>query len=912
LIRLVIWIINLRVPPARFPVKSLKQSHFASRPGSVFLAAFLAASLASAGLRAAIFDFSAQYQGVSAFAGSGNVSMSVFDEERLGTVTLNVPSGTTFDLSVVNGVVVWSSGNIVYYYTYDAIAGSWKGESVNPAPPASNLQTTNGIVAWSTTGGTIYYRVFDRARGQWRNGIAATGPTSNLGTVDGTVAWSTSGSAHARVYDPAKGTWEARDVSGITPSNLINTNGVVLFSRNSPAPATVYYNVYDPTRNGWQFGSSPSGMTFDLRSYNGVVAWSVSPAVYYAVYDPSRGQWMTGSKLDSGYTADLTISDSVVVWSTASASYARGYDPGPGTWSAGPAVRLARFAASANYANAPLLVHFIDMSIGGVAWNWSFGDGAMSSKRSPIHRYTNLGAFTATETVTGSFGATSASSNIVTDITAPAGTVLINGGAEFTTNPAVTLRLSATDNSGTVVAMRLSNDGANWNTWEPYATNRSWTMAGGSGTRTVYAQFADAGTNVSAVVSDSILLDTSSLPIVFAPAVSVAEGLGEATVRVLLSTNLNRLVSVNYATANGTANAGTDFVNASGRLDFPAGSTQQTFTVSITQDPLVELNETIQILLSNPTNCILGPSGGITILDDDPAGVFFSSTNFTVLENASNGVVTLQLTAASGKNVSIGVLATNGTASMDDFTVTNAVVVIPSGEASASFLVPITNDNLDELSETIALRIIAVTNASVAAPGTATLTILDDDPPRIGFSRRTYTVFEDEGFLFLNVWLSKPVTLDVGFDYLVLGGTASPGASGDYFPDTGRRTIAAGSTNVTLLVNLVDNALAESDETIHVSLSNITGATPGPNAESDIVIYDDDGAPRLMSPRWGADGRFHATARGRPGVVFAVEASSDFAAWTTLFSRTNTTGATEFSDPGSIIEPQRFYRTRVP
>ena len=217
-------------------MKSIKHWHFAACRGSVILAVILTVSLGGLVVRAAIFDFPAQYQGVSASSGGGNVTMSVFDEQRLMTRIHNVPSGVTFDLTVVNGVVVWSSGNIVNYYTYDAAAGAWKGELVNPAPPASNLQTTNGIVTWSTTAGTVYYRVFDRARGQWRNGNVVTGPTSNLGTVDGTVAWTTSGSAHARVYDPVKGAWEARDVTGITPSELINTNGVVLFSRNAPAP----------------------------------------------------------------------------------------------------------------------------------------------------------------------------------------------------------------------------------------------------------------------------------------------------------------------------------------------------------------------------------------------------------------------------------------------------------------------------------------------------------------------------------------------------------------------------------------------------------------------------------------------------------------------------------------------------
>jgi len=168
LIQPLVWIINLRASPARYPVKSLKHWHIASCRGcvilAVFSAVFLAASFTGPGLRGTIFDFSAQYQGVSASAGSGSVTMSVFDEERLSTSTLNVESGVTFDLSAINGVVVWSSGNIVYYYTYDAISGSWKGESVNPAPPANNLRTTNGIVTWSTTAGTVYYRVFDRAR----------------------------------------------------------------------------------------------------------------------------------------------------------------------------------------------------------------------------------------------------------------------------------------------------------------------------------------------------------------------------------------------------------------------------------------------------------------------------------------------------------------------------------------------------------------------------------------------------------------------------------------------------------------------------------------------------------------------------------------------------------------------------
>lgn len=878
---------------------------------SFLCSAFAAAAwLAAPGARGAVFDFSAQYEGVLASFGGGMVSMQVFDEERFATVATNVASGTTFDLSTANGVVVWSSGNSVFYYTYNPDLGRWIGETVAPAPPANDLRTAGGIVAWSVAAsGTVHYRVYDRARASWRAGSAATGAPSNLGVVDGVVGWSVSGpsgSARARVYDPIQGAWQAMDVTPLNVGTFHNTNGVVAFS--GAVNGTVYFRTYDPTRTGWQAGSVVSGAPSDLRCANGVVAWSFNPAVHYTVYDPTAGQWRTGNDLSTGYTADLAISNSMVVWSTASASHLRGYGAG---WGNGPAARVPYFTVSTNNANAPLWVHFIDLSIGALSWSWNFGDGGTSTRRSPSHRYTNFGGFFATQTVTGTFGTATTNKLMVTDVSPPAGTVVINGGAALTTNPAVTLALSAADNSGTVAFMRVANSVAAFGAWEPFASSKSWTLSAGDGNKTVFAQFADAVTNVSATTIDTIQLDTAAQPVVSVISTNYPESIGLATVRVVLSTNFTRLVSINYHTTNGTAAAGTDYTNVSGRLDFPVGAVERTFTIPIGADTQVELNETIFVILSNPTNCLPAGPGVVTILDDDLPVVSFASTNFTVSEGASNAVVTAQINAPSGLTVVLGWLATNGTA-LDglDFIATNGLLTIPSGQTNGSFLVPILNDTLDELNETIALSLTSVTNGILAAPTNATLVILDDDAPRIGFSKALYPAFENDFFVLLNIWLTKPVTLDVSFDYLVLGGSASPGA--DYFPDSGRRTITAGSTNVTLIVNLVDNGTPEADETVHLALSNISNADPGPNAQSDILLYDDDRPPRLLTPRWGTNGLFQATAFGPAGQVFTVQTSSNLAAWTPLFSRTNATGTLEFSDPGSAVAPRRFYRTSLP
>jgi hypothetical protein len=54
--------------------------------------------------------------------------------------------------------------------------------------------------------------------------------------------------------------------------------------------------------------------------------------------------------------------------------------------------------------------------------------------------------------------------------------------------------------------MRFSNDGSAWNPWEPFASSRAWSLAGGVGAKTVYAQFKDERGNISVSVSDAINL----------------------------------------------------------------------------------------------------------------------------------------------------------------------------------------------------------------------------------------------------------------------------------------------------------------------------------------------------------------------------------------------------------------------
>jgi hypothetical protein len=95
---------------------------------------------------------------------------------------------------------------------------------------------------------------------------------------------------------------------------------------------------------------------------------------------------------------------------------------------------------------------------------------------------------------------------------------------------------------------------------------------------------------------------------------------GTASFTVSLSKASASAVTVNYATANGTATAGSDYTAKTGTLTFAAGETSKTVTVNILGDTVVEANETFDLLLSAPTNATLGTSTGTaTLVNDDTA-----------------------------------------------------------------------------------------------------------------------------------------------------------------------------------------------------------------------------------------------------------------------------------------------------
>jgi PKD repeat protein len=854
--------------------------------------------------RGAVYDYTVPFVFTSVGDAGGLMALRGLDPQGLLQVT-NIASAPSQDETSAEGVAAWSGDTVVYYYTYDALRGAWMGGNANVSVAPQDLLTAGGLVAWSS-GSTVYYRVYDRLRGVWQGSSANLGAPSRLLVDSGVVAWVSPSGVYFRVYDILTGNWVSGNGPGPT-SDLINRDGVVAWSTFG-TQATAYYYVYDPTRGGWRNGSQ-LGATFDLRCSNGVVAWSVNPLVHVRVYDPAVGLWK-GNTLNVGYTSELAILGATVSGNAANGPFVQGYRPATGMWGAHSAEPLAVFALSSTSGNAPFQVAFVDMSIGGASWSWDFGDGlGQSTRRSPLYRYTTFGRFTAALNVSGSV----ASRVILTDTIRPVGTNYINGGAALTTNTLVTLTLLATDNSGVVSDMRVSNEGTNWTAWEAYATNRTWTLTAGNGEKRVQAQFRDATGNTSLVATASIRLDTTAPPVVMLINTNVSENGGFVNVAVVLDHPYSQPVHIRYATADGSATAGSDYTPTNGLLTFPVGITNLSFVLRILQDTAVELNETFTVNFSDATNALAGPAGVVTILDDELPTVAFAATNFNVSEGSGAASISVQLNHATGKSVFVHYTSlTNGTATPGiDFTPVSGVVMIAPGQTLGSFSVPLTGDSQDELSETVNLLIDGVTNAVAGVPPQAVLTIVDDDNPVLNFGRIVYEAWESESIVEVSVVLSKPVGQDVRLNYVVAGGTATAGT--DYVAISGPLQIFAGETNAVLLVTLLNDGTPEADETVHVRLTGASGATLGPRSEADVLVLDDDGPPRLLGGGIDETGRYHATLRGPLGQAFRVEYTDDLQVWELLGRYTNTAGFFDFTDPQPVNgNALRVYRSVAP
>jgi CSLREA domain-containing protein len=206
------------------------------------------------------------------------------------------------------------------------------------------------------------------------------------------------------------------------------------------------------------------------------------------------------------------------------------------------------------------------------------------------------------------------------------------------------------------------------------------------------------------------------------------------TITVTRTGGANGAVTVNYATAAGSATpGGSDYTDVSGTLSWANGDTaDKSFTIMVKGDAAFEGNDTVNLALSSATGgATLGsPNLALLTITNDDSIPTISIDSVSVSEGGSNAVFTVTQSALSAVDTTFEYSTANGTAdAFFDYTpATSEPKTIPSGSTSTTITVPILDDGSSyEGDETFTVTISNVVNANVVT-GVGTGTINDNDP----------------------------------------------------------------------------------------------------------------------------------------------------------------------------------------
>ena len=323
--------------------------------------------------------------------------------------------------------------------------------------------------------------------------------------------------------------------------------------------------------------------------------------------------------------------------------------------------------------------------------------------------------------------------------------------------------------------------------------------------------------------------------------VRVSEGAGSASFAASLSAPSAFEITASYATRDGTATAGSDYVARSGTLRIAPGDVTDIISVPILEDELAEGEETFTLTLSGAQNASLGTSEGKGTIVDNESALTVSLNDVTVNEDAGHAVFTARLSGRSSAAVRVACATSDGTATAGlDYTPVSDTLQFDPGELEQEFVVPILQDVLDEGDETFLVELKWADNAGIAdASGTGT--IVDDDEP-VTVSIYDERAVENVGTLHLPVRLSRSSSRVVSVRFESADMTAEAGS--DYTAIHGIVVFEQGSTEGVIAVALTDDASAEEEELFQVTLSQPTNATIARGLGVGTIV-DDDGLPLL-------------------------------------------------------------------
>jgi len=551
-------------------------------------------------------------------------------------------------------------------------SGLWKSDGTDTGTVL--VKSAYGAKSLTNVNGTLYFTGFD---GLWKSD----------GTTTGT-----------EVVKLMAAGW-LTNVNGTLFFTGYDVNGGELWKSNGTAAGTVMVKDILPGGDS----SQPSNLT------------NVNGTLFFTAYHPSTGIELWKS---DGTTAGTTFVKDINPWTTT-------YKCGPGD--KGYTIAHDSYAGNMTNVNGTLFFTAFNGSTWGLWKSNGTSTGTVMVSAGPASRLTYANGtlfFTTSSAATGEelwkSDGTAAGTVLVKDINLGSNSsginslTKVNGRLYFTAWDGTTAGLFRSD--GTAAGTELVAPA-----WD--ATN----LTDSNGTLYFSAVDSIHARELWKLVDDSP-------PTLSISDVSVAEGHAgtqSALMTVTLSAPSTQTVTVNYATANGTATSGGDYQAKSSTLTFAPGETSKTISVLITGDHLPESNETFFVNLTSPTRATIedGQATG-TIVDDEPR---VSITDFSKAEGNSNQTTqftfTVTLSVAFDQPVTMSFKTVDGTAKTGntDYVAKTGTLTFNPGEITKTITIDVKGDSRRENNEDFYLDLFGLSSNALFTKNRGTGTILNDD-----------------------------------------------------------------------------------------------------------------------------------------------------------------------------------------
>lgn len=304
----------------------------------------------------------------------------------------------------------------------------------------------------------------------------------------------------------------------------------------------------------------------------------------------------------------------------------------------------------------------------------------------------------------------------------------------------------------------------------------------------------------------------------------------------------------------------------------------RTVTVVGRDDLVVDTDQTFDILTAQAVSndvkySVINPSNvSVTNKDDDVwPNITVTANDASVMESSGNSSFVINRTGPTVSNLTVNYTLSGGAVNGTDYNALSGSVVIGVGQSNATVVVSPVNNGASEGAKTVILSVDEDANYVVDQPGSATITIIDDEAPLTPIANFAVDQVVEEGDnVNVNVYLLQTdnIVYPVTIPYTV-GGTTD---GADHSAVSG--SLVIGSPNLFGTISFTTNGAdgTDADETVVFTMGTPTNADAGGRSVHTVTLAETNVAPivKLVATQGGLDKRLIITGDGNVTITSTV------------------------------------------